>query len=104
MVSTAEPENISKTVICPTGTLTGTLHFDDETKRCYVESDEGKYYTTLMFDFFNGFISLNELMERIKDYYSDEDIEFFVSVWNRYSNNLCTNQEIFEICRSRFHF
>ena len=86
-------------------TGTGTLQFDEEKRRCYIETNDGRRIpTTPMFSFFNGFISLHELCAVMSDYYSEEDIGWFAAQWNAFNDGDLSNKDLFDVCKERFQF
>jgi len=81
-------------------TYTGTLGFDEEKRRGYIEMDDGRRVpTTPLFEFFNGFISLYELVDRMPDNYTDDDIRWFHNQWNSYQSGELSSSELVQVCK-----
>lgn len=81
----------------------GTFHFDDANKQGYILSDGLQVFTTPMFDFFNGLISLNTLMNRLDLYYTHEQISWFNDKLIDWEENK-DNADFYNKCRDFFNF
>jgi hypothetical protein len=85
--------------------MTGILQIDEKTNRYYIKTDSGTTYpVSPFFDFFNGNIDLENLMNIIEEECTDDDILFFIEQWLKFSNKQYTSTQIFEICKERFNF
>lgn len=95
MASTIENKN----------TETGTLQFNEKTRSCYILTEEGKEIpTTPMFDFFNGFISIHELIERADDYYAEEDMIWFAEKFNAHTLDKLSATDLYAAAKDKFGF
>jgi hypothetical protein len=99
MSSTTENKNM------PGETLTGTLKFDEEKRCCYIRTEDGKDIpTTPMFSFFNGFISLDELISQVEDYYNEEEVKWFLESFNAYRSGGISATVFLTSAKEKFDF
>ena len=66
---------------------TGVIGFNEETRRVFItDNDTGNQYpVSCLFEFFNGFISLKDLVARIDDEFNEtekNDILYTIYEWN----------------------
>lgn len=102
MSSTVENKNILET---SSNRYKGILQFNEETKSCYIlTEDGGKITTTPMFDFFNCFISLQELLDRSEGIYDEDEMKWFLDRWDAMTNGEITPQVLYTNCQEKFKF
>jgi hypothetical protein len=87
-------------------TLTGKIVFDEKERYCYILTLDGlKIPTTPMFDFFNGFISLKELIDKFDDnYYTRSQIGWFRSNYIKFRKKQLSPEGFYKICKDYFGF
>jgi hypothetical protein len=80
--------------------MAGTLQFDEEKRHCYIIGE--KYHITPMFDFFNEFINLQELLVRAFEYNNEEEVNFFSNNMSRWEGYI-SRKDFYTMYRERFN-
>jgi hypothetical protein len=83
----------------------GTLQFNEQTHSCYILMNDGRTIpTSPLFDFFNSFISLETLIQRLPNHYTEEDVEYISDQIRDWSYNYLTNTELVNLLKEKYRF
>ena len=83
---------------------TGILQFNSEMRYCYILMENGReILTTPLFDFFNGFISFNELVVRMQtDQYSKVKIDWIIGQFENFRSGRISSRDFYRMCDEYF--